>query len=59
MPASAALRAMKTSPPANWPVERKQEYIAWARAVVAGTRGANPWLEAVFDHAAAEADAAV
>ena len=53
------LRAMKTSPPANWPAERKREYIAWARAVVAGTRGANPWLEAEFDHAAAEADAAV
>ena len=53
------LRAMKASPPANWPPERKREYVAWARAVVAGTRGANPWLEAVFDQAAAEADAAV
>ncbi len=53
------LRAMKASPPANWPAERKQEYIAWARAVVAGVRGANPWLEAVFDQAAAEADAAI
>lgn len=53
------LRAMKASPPANWPAERKRDYVAWARAVVAGTRGANPWLEAVFDQAAAEADAAI
>jgi (p)ppGpp synthase/HD superfamily hydrolase len=47
------LLALVASPPAGWPLARKQEYLAWARAVVAGTRGANPWLEAQFDAAAA------
>ncbi len=53
------LRAMAKSPPANWSHERRAEYIAWARAVVAGVRGTNAWLEAVFDDAAAEADRAL
>jgi (p)ppGpp synthase/HD superfamily hydrolase len=50
------LRALAISPPAGWPAARQQEYLAWARAVVAGTRGVNPWLEAEFDRAAAEAE---
>ena len=50
------LRALVTSPPANWPTARKAEYIAWARAVVAGVRGTNPWLESQFDAAAQAAD---
>ena len=47
------LRSILNSPPA-WPLERKQEYLAWARAVVDGTSGANTWLEGVFDAAADE-----
>jgi len=39
------------SPPANWDLERKQEYFAWAARVVDGCRGVNPWLEMVFDQA--------
>lgn len=50
------LRALATSPPAGWPLERQRDYLAWARAVVAGTRGANPWLEAQFDAAAETAE---
>jgi (p)ppGpp synthase/HD superfamily hydrolase len=46
------LRAMAVSPPKGWPAERRAEYLEWARQVVAGCRGANPWLEAQFDEAA-------
>ena len=35
--------------PLDWPVQRKHEYFDWATAVVAGLRGANPALEALFD----------
>ncbi|MBN8892079.1 MAG: hypothetical protein BGP12_14330 [Rhodospirillales bacterium 70-18] len=53
------LRALAASPPAGWATARKQEYLAWARAVVAGTRGASPWLEAQFDAAAGDAERAI
>jgi len=53
------LRALAASPPANWPAARRQDYIAWARAVASGLRGTNAWLEAAFDAAAAEAEQAV
>lgn len=44
------LRRLLRSPP-DWPLARKQEYFAWAAAVVAGCRGVNPALEAAFDAA--------
>lgn len=53
------LRAMAASPPANWPLARRAEYLAWARAVAAGLRGTDPRLEALFDAAAAEAEAMI
>lgn len=53
------LRELSTNPPADWPRERRRDYIDWARAVVAGLRGASPWLEQCFDEAAAAADAIV
>jgi len=37
------------SPPADWPVERRLEYIDWGVAVVDGLRGANAQLESHFD----------
>lgn len=43
------LRDILASPPADWSGERKQAYFDWAANVVAGLRGANPKLEAVFD----------
>ena len=52
------LRAMAASPPANWSVERRLEYVAWAREVVAGVRGVHAGLEAAFDAAAAAAESA-
>jgi (p)ppGpp synthase/HD superfamily hydrolase len=48
------LRSMATSPPAGWS-QRRADYVAWAREVVDGCRGANPWLEGQFDVAAAAA----
>jgi GTP diphosphokinase / guanosine-3',5'-bis(diphosphate) 3'-diphosphatase len=52
---TANLRSLATSPPA-WSLERKLEYVAWSRRVVAGARGVNAQLEAAFDAAAAEAE---
>ena len=52
------LRAMAASPPGDWSAERRRDYVAWARAVVDGLRGASPELEEQFDEAAAAADAA-
>jgi len=43
------LRDVLDRPPANWPLQRRQAYFDWARAVVDGMRGANPALEALFD----------
>ncbi len=53
------LRALASSPPAGWSLERRAEYLAWAGAVVAGCRGANAWLEDQFDAAANAAGAAL
>jgi (p)ppGpp synthase/HD superfamily hydrolase len=53
------LRSMRTSPPANWPLERQREYIDWARAVVAGLRGTPKELRAAFDAAVEAAQSAI
>ncbi len=45
------LRDIAKSPPADWPLERRQEYFDWAKAVVDGLRGVHPGLEALFDAA--------
>ncbi|MBV9995449.1 MAG: bifunctional (p)ppGpp synthetase/guanosine-3',5'-bis(diphosphate) 3'-pyrophosphohydrolase [Caulobacteraceae bacterium] len=45
------LRALTASPPAGWPRERCEEYVAWAQQVVEGCRAASPWLAARFDEA--------
>jgi guanosine-3',5'-bis(diphosphate) 3'-pyrophosphohydrolase len=43
------------SPPADWSIERRREYIKWGEAVVAGLRGSNQALERRFDEVAAAA----
>jgi GTP diphosphokinase / guanosine-3',5'-bis(diphosphate) 3'-diphosphatase len=43
------LRDILSSPPADWPAERKRAYFDWASKVVDGVRGVHPGLEAVFD----------
>ena len=35
--------------PAEWPLQRKLEYLDWAEKVVSGCRGCNPALEEHFD----------
>ena len=46
------LRAIAASPAADWSVERRLEYVEWAKSVVAGLRGTSPWLEQQFNLAA-------
>lgn len=43
------VRSVIQTPPAGWPLERRQEYLEWAEAVVAGLRGCNSPLETYFD----------
>ena len=45
----ANLRDIAASPPADWSLQRQQEYFDWAKAVVAGLRGIHPTLERIFD----------
>jgi (p)ppGpp synthase/HD superfamily hydrolase len=49
------LRTIASSPAADWSVERRFEYVTWAKAVVTGLRGTSLWLEQQFDEAAARA----
>jgi guanosine-3',5'-bis(diphosphate) 3'-pyrophosphohydrolase len=37
------------SPPADWSLQRKLEYVAWGENVVKGIRGTNEFLEKHFD----------
>jgi (p)ppGpp synthase/HD superfamily hydrolase len=50
------LRTIASSPAADWSVERRLEYVEWAKNVVAGLRGTSPWLEQQFDEAVAVAE---
>lgn len=52
------VRDVGRTPPTDWDLTRRKEYLEWSRAVVAGCRGANPALERHFDEClAASADA--
>jgi guanosine-3',5'-bis(diphosphate) 3'-pyrophosphohydrolase len=53
------LRAIAASPPADWSVKRRIEYVDWALAVAQGLRGVSPWLEGQLDEAAGAARRAV
>jgi len=46
------------SPPSDWDSDRKTEYLNWSQRVVAGCRGLNEQLEALFDARMAEARSA-
>ena len=46
------LRSLLASPPPDWSRARRDEYVDWARRVVAGCRDANVWLAGQFDEAA-------
>jgi len=43
------LRDTAVSPKVGWSSERTQAYFDWAAQVIAGVRGTNPKLEALFD----------
>src|SRR5436305_4781650 len=43
------VRAVADSPAPDWSVERRHEYVEWAKSVVAVLRGTSPWLEDQFD----------
>jgi guanosine-3',5'-bis(diphosphate) 3'-pyrophosphohydrolase len=43
------VRAVTETPPADWPLERRREYLDWTERVVAGLRGVNAPLEALYD----------
>jgi len=45
------LRSLVSSPPPDWSRQRKAEYFDWAARVVAGCRGLNARLDALFDEA--------
>ena len=41
--------AVTETPPSRWPLSRRKEYLDWTESVVAGVRGCNPALEALYD----------
>ena len=43
------VRDMVMSPPEDWSLERRCEYLLWTERVVAGLRGTNPALEKYYD----------
>jgi GTP diphosphokinase / guanosine-3',5'-bis(diphosphate) 3'-diphosphatase len=45
------LRDVASSPPHDWPLQRRREYFDWAKQVVDGMRGVHPRLEELFDAA--------
>jgi GTP diphosphokinase / guanosine-3',5'-bis(diphosphate) 3'-diphosphatase len=48
------LRAIAASPPPEWSVKRRLEYVEWARKVSQGLTGVSDWLERKFDQGAAK-----
>src|SRR6478672_3102073 len=46
------LRSLAKSPPPDWSVQRRRDYLEWATAVSQGLRGVSPWVEARFGEAA-------
>lgn len=43
---SSNVSSLVTSPPADWTLERRREYVDWAERVAAGLHGSNAALEA-------------
>ena len=52
------VRAIANSPPPDWSLERRLDYVRWAREVVAQIRGTSLWLEQQFDAASKQASIA-
>ena len=45
------IRDITVSPPADWPLHRRLNYLTWSEQVVAGCRGVNAKLDQAFDQA--------
>ena len=45
------LRDVAVNSPADWSLDRRQEYFDWAKQVIDELRGVHPVLEALFDEA--------
>ena len=45
----ANVRDVTSTPPANWSVPRRREYLDWTEQVVRGCRESNPALERYYD----------
>jgi len=50
----ANVRDVSTTPPSDWSLERRREYLDWTQDVIAGCRGENLGLEACYDEALVE-----
>jgi (p)ppGpp synthase/HD superfamily hydrolase len=50
------LRAIAASPPPDWSVRRRLDYVEWAKSVAGGLKGVCPWLERELEAAAKEAE---
>jgi guanosine-3',5'-bis(diphosphate) 3'-pyrophosphohydrolase len=51
------VREITASPPADWPLQRRREYVLWSEAVVDGCGDVNPKLDQAFDRVVARARA--
>ena len=51
------VRDIVSSPPADWSLERRREYLIWTERVVAGLRGVNEALENYYDEELAKGKA--
>ena len=49
------IHSILNAPPTDWTIERKLEYIGWAKEVVAGCRGVNTKLDSLFEETYYEA----
>jgi (p)ppGpp synthase/HD superfamily hydrolase len=45
------LRGLAASPPADWALAERREYLAWSARVAEGLRGENAHLESLFEEA--------
>ena len=47
----ANVRDVTATPPADWSLARRRDYLDWTEQVVRGCRGSNPALERRYDEA--------
>jgi guanosine-3',5'-bis(diphosphate) 3'-pyrophosphohydrolase len=55
----ANLRDVTATPPADWSLDRRREYLDWTARVIQGCRGINSGLERYYDEVLAEGRSAL